>query len=261
MLDEMTNRLGEFGAVIIAGGGDVLITTGGYNRSECFPLYWCTISVYHELAGVMRVTWNPVVGEAGTLPNVPPEFGFEISCTYDELPAVLMMLVREIARRRLNPALSDEIVAWYETAHVISAVVFDKSLFDEQVYETADEDGPEWEQRLGKALKTRIGRRYGDRNLHIAREFDNHAKGSTWVVRSAGSAGSSGSVSKPSRVGKQNSCDAGAHAHICARDAVIAENTPAKPRTPRSDHDTDADFDAIERLAIQTDGATAPNAA
>ena len=51
-----------------------------------------------------------------------------------------------------------------------------------------------FKQRLGKQLKARVNRRFGDEGLYLTSRADSHAKVSVWSVKSAGSAGSCGSV-------------------------------------------------------------------
>jgi hypothetical protein len=120
-------------------------------------------------------------------------------------------------------------------------------------------DAGKFKIRLGKLLKQRNGRRYGDDGLHLARGDDSHNKVATWAVL-AGSAGNRGSVFTQRGCNTHSSHDEHTHTDTshtrCAR--VMGGNTPATPGTPRNDDepefDPDAEFDREEREALQTEG-------
>lgn len=74
-------------------------------------------------------------------------------------------------------------------------------------------DAGKFKIRLGKALKARIGRRYGSEGYHLVRQDDTHQKVATWFVAAsspagvAGSAGNTGSGSSPHACGNHFSDD------------------------------------------------------
>lgn len=108
--------------------------------------------------------------------------------------------------------------------------------------------------RLGKALKQRLGRRFGPLNLYISRGSDTHARVATWTVKAApvgggcGSAGSCGSQSDPSHAGNHK-WRAHEPANTCApheyADMGAPEPTPATTATPADPYEEE------ERAAIQ----------
>jgi hypothetical protein len=105
--------------------------------------------------------------------------------------------------------------------------------------------------KLGKQLKQRVGRRYGDRGLHLQREDDKHLGTAKWSVHFAGSAGSGGSVSNPTRYAnniRENEENNTSHGRRLA-------NTPGTPSTPRNPENPDANNrDFEEREAIFPQG-------
>jgi hypothetical protein len=129
-------------------------------------------------------------------------------------------------------------------------------------------DAGRFKIRLGKQLRQRVGRRYGDDEIHLCRREDTHAKTSVWWVECAGSAGSDAGSEKTTprnltaestesesdmRVvrGVFPNLSARASAHTPAHGAPIY-NSPQPTAPPAEDGD---DYERMEREAVQGEGA------
>ena len=89
------------------------------------------------------------------------------------------------------------------------------------------ENAGRFRRMLGKALAKRVGRRYGEENLHICRAADDsHAKIAQWKVKSAGLAGFAGLVSPQREALIDESFNKSSHG--CG-----TESTPQTPLTPQ----------------------------
>jgi hypothetical protein len=80
--------------------------------------------------------------------------------------------------------------------------------------------------RLGKQLKQRLGRRYGEDGLHLGKTDDTHSKVAVWQVHFAGSAGNRGGVPNPTRCADSDLTE--------IPEGDLTEYTPATTRTPRN---------------------------